>query len=194
MNNKHLSKEIKLYNNILVERLKNGDSSGLRLIFNNYRSLFTTIARSYSKNPEIVQDLVQEGITKIYYNINKYKNNGSFEGWMKKIVTNYCIDYTRSSRYKQDVYLGESSFSFSYGGMEISDSSNPEEKMIKKDLESLIQQLPKGYGKVLKMYAIQGYSHKEIGAAMGIAASSSRSQLVKAKQKLKRLMLANGGY
>lgn len=177
--------------NAIVEDLKNGNITLLNQLFSNYKGLFLSIASGYSNNPEIVKDLVQEGFTKIYYNIHKYRNNGNFEGWMKRILTNYCIDYTRSLQAKHDKLALQSEL-YNNGEAYLNEKTVPDSNLRVKDLQSFINKLPKGYKTVLTMYCIEGYSHKEIGDALGIEASSSRSQLMKAKNKLKQIMLQDG--
>ncbi len=174
--------------NQIVEDLKNGKSESLKFIFKNYSALFFSIAKSYSNNPEIVKDLVQEGVIKVYYNIHKYRNNGNFEGWMKRIITNYCIDYTRSAQAKHDKLAYHSKLGEEWESNQFKAKQNNDTALILNDLEEAIELLPKGYRSVLKYYCIDGYSHKEIGEMLGIEASSSRSQLMKAKLKLKEIL------
>lgn len=190
LSNTYAAKKSRLNN--IVEDLKNGDNKSLSFIFNNYKGLFLSIASGYSNNPEVVKDLVQEGFTKIYKNIHKYRNNGNFEGWMKRILTNYCIDYTRSLQARHDKLALQSQL-YNDGEAYMSENVIPDSGLRMNDLEQFIEQLPKGYKKVLKMYCIEGYSHKEIGEELGIEASSSRSQLMKAKNKLK-VILQEEGY
>lgn len=190
LSNDYAAKKSRL--NSLVEDLKKGDTKPLNFIFSNYKGLFLSIASGYSNNPEVVKDLVQEGFTKIYKNIHKYRNNGNFEGWMKRIITNYCIDYTRSLQARHDKLALQSQL-YNDGEAYMSENVIPDAGLRMNDLEQFIEQLPKGYKKVLKMYCIEGYSHKEIGEELGIEASSSRSQLMKAKNKLK-VILQEEGY
>lgn len=190
LSNTYAAKKSKL--NTIVEDLKKGDNKSLSFIFNNYKGLFLSIASGYSNNPEVVKDLVQEGFTKIYKNIHKYRNNGNFEGWMKRILTNYCIDYTRSLQARHDKLALQSQL-YNDGEAYMSENVIPDSGLRINDLEQFIEQLPKGYKKVLKMYCIEGFSHKEIGEELGIEASSSRSQLMKAKNKLK-VILQEEGY
>lgn len=177
--------------NAVIEDLRNGRDESLKYIFKQYSALFTSIARSYSSNPEVVKDLVQEGLVKIYYNIDKYRN-GNFEGWMKRIITNYCIDYTRSAQAKHDKLAMHSNLNNDYEENTFQTTGKTDSKLHTDDLEEAIETLPQGYKKVLKYYCIEGYSHKEIGEMLGIEASSSRSQLMKAKNKLKNVLLERG--
>lgn len=182
-----LNRTEKISLNAVIEDLKKGGSEGLKFIFKNYSALFYSIAKSYSNNPEIVKDLVQEGIVKVFYNIDKYRK-GNFEGWMKRIITNYCIDYTRSAQAKHDK-LAEYSIKNEYEEEnQFKTNQNNDDELLLKDIKDSIELLPNGYKSVLKYYCIEGYSHKEIGEKLGIEASSSRSQLMKAKNKLKEIL------
>jgi len=123
--------------------------------------------------------MVQESFIKIYKNINSYKGEGNFEGWMKRILINNCLNHIKKEK-KYVFELGES--------LSEQPSSNWDEAidvLSFDEILSVINKLPLGYKTVFNLSVFEGYSHKEISELIGITESASRSQLTKAKGKLK---------
>jgi len=123
------------------------------------------------------EDLLQDAFIKIFDNISKFKFEGSFEGWMRRIAVNTALKiYKKSSFQKEKIGLENRK----------EDSAAPTilGALEEEDLLKLIAALPDGYRVVFNMYAIEGFSHKEIAAMLHIQESTSRSQLVKARKML----------
>jgi RNA polymerase sigma-70 factor (ECF subfamily) len=133
-------------------------------------------------NADESNDVIQEAFVKIYKNLDKYSFKGSFEGWMKRIVVNCCLEYMAKHKKvkfeSETVLLNTSSSNWE---LPISDMSVQE-------IVEMVNKLPIGYRTVFNLNVIEGYSHKEIGEQLGISESASRSQLTKAKAKLKELL------
>lgn len=128
------------------------------------------------------EDILQEAFIKVYDNVAKFQFKGSFEGWIRRIVINTALkNYQKSSFQKERI------------GLEDYDDRPIEPEAIsllqEEELLDLIEQLPDGYRVVFNLYAVEGYSHKEIAEMLGIGESTSRSQLVKARKMLKDRIL-----
>lgn len=133
----------------------------------------------YVKSEAEAQDILQEGFLKVFLKIKKFKDNGSLEAWIRKIMVNTAIDFIRKEKH----YLHQ---------IEIKDEIIPgqqEEILAALEAEQLmeiIRELPDGYRWVFNLYAIEGYSHAEIGEQLQISESTSRSQYTRARALLRR--------
>lgn len=129
------------------------------------------------------EDVMMEGFMIVYSKINNYKGEGSFEGWIKRIMINTAINNYRSNikhYFHTDVNEIEESIKTENINIEKTD-----EKIIIK----VIQSLPEGYRMVFNLYAVEGYSHKEIAEMLEIAESTSKSQLSKARKILREKLM-----
>lgn len=135
----------------------------------------------YTGNNEDAEDVLQEGFILVFSKLKNYKFEGSFEGWIRKIMINVALKYIKKKKrlYTEDIQTV-------YG---LSDKSQDAiSGMSSDELLDLLVKLPDGYRTVFNMYVIEGYSHREIGQMINIGESSSRSQLVKAKNMLRKLV------
>ena len=133
----------------------------------------------YARDEANAEDIPQEGFIKIFQKINKYDDRGSFEGWVRRIMVNTAIDHIRKQKHQQnEVEINE------VISEDVSESVL--DKLEAEHLYEVIQQLPTGYRLVFNLYAIEGYSHKEIGEQLNITESTSRSQYTRARAMLKR--------
>jgi RNA polymerase sigma-70 factor (ECF subfamily) len=133
----------------------------------------------YSNNADDAQDLLQEGFIKIFKNLDRFRAEGSFEGWVRRVFVNTSIEHYRrkvnltSTSEREEKLIEDGSF-------------NAIDKLAEKDIIALVQGLSPGYRAVFNMYAIEGYSHKEIGTILGISEGTSKSQLARAKGILQK--------
>lgn len=139
----------------------------------------------YCKNRQEAEDVLQEGFIKVFKNIGKFQNLGSFEGWIRRIMVNTALEELRRRKNQlltddiDEIYVQpESNF-------------KTEDKINEKDLVKLIQALPAGYQLVFNLNVIEGYTHKEIAEMLGINEGTSKSQLAKARAYIQRLMSKN---
>ncbi len=132
----------------------------------------------YTKNREEAEDCLQEAFIKIFQNITTYKNEGSFEGWARKITVNILLDFLKSRKSFQN--------SFDVQDVEnyIPDKSETHGNLLKQDVVSIINMLPDGKKTIFNLYAVEGFSHKEIAEMLKISEGTSKSQLSKAKEML----------
>lgn len=164
----------------IIERCKKNDSKAQKALYDKYAPLFFSICLRYLKDPMAAEDALVEGFYKIFSKLNQYKREGSFEGWMKRVIINEALMKIRK-RNNLSLYV------------EIDKAYNVKEEptaitdLAAQELMSLVQELPNGYRTVFNMYVIEGYKHREIGEILGISINTSKSQLILAKKKLREL-------
>ena len=135
----------------------------------------------YSGNAEDASDLLQEGFIKIFKNLAKYRGDGSFEGWIRRIFVNTSIEHFRRKVNLYNVTEAQENT--------IEDKEwNVLDNLAEKDIIKMINELSPGYRAVFNMHVIEGYSHKEIADALGINEGTSKSQLARAKMVLKKMV------
>ena len=121
------------------------------------------------------EDLLLQGFLKVFTNLHKFKHEGSFEGWIRRIMVNTCISYLRK---KNLVDLSDEEYVFNDAATENLENTSVE------DIQKLIDKLPEGYKVVFNLFAIEGYKHSEIAEKLCISESTSKSQLFKARKLL----------
>ena len=137
----------------------------------------------YAKNKEDAEDMLQEGFIKVFLQIHQYRNEGSLEGWIRRVIVHTCINILKKNRKFSDCV------DISYAAnVQIRAENIPSIIQAKEIVES-IRTLPIGYRTVLNLYAIEGYSHKEIGKMLEIEESTSRSQYTRAKSMLEDILI-----
>jgi len=154
-------------------------------LFKRFSGKFLGVLVRYTKDKAEAKDVLQEGFIKLFGNLHKYNNAGSFDGWARRIMVNCALDHIK---HKKDFIL-----SFS----EVSDQTNvPEDEISYERLKGipteavlrLIQQLPPAYKAVFCMKAVDGFSHQEIAEKLGVCEGTSKSNYFKARNKLKILL------
>lgn len=174
----------------LISRCKEGKSDAQRMLYDKYSGLVYSICYRYAKNKEDARDLLQEAFISVFKHLENFKGDGSFEGWIRRIAVNGAINFYRQTVRRTDT--GDMEYAPELGQYaEVMDNLGAE------DLMKIINRLPDGYRVVFNLFAIEGYSHKEIGEQLDITESSSRSQLTRARQMLmtiveKELMSSKG--
>jgi RNA polymerase sigma-70 factor (ECF subfamily) len=157
------------------------DRQSQELLYKKLYGFAMKICLRYADNQYEASEVLNEGFFKAFTNIEKYDKNWPFKTWLGKIMYNASIDYYRTNlKWSQLVGLEKSKTKM--------DESNVEHKLDYEDLLSVIQRLPPSYRMVFNLYAIDGYSHEEIAEMTGISASTSRSNLHKARLKLQQML------
>src|SRR5688572_22701817 len=169
---------------VLIERCKAGDSRYREVLYKKYCRKLMGICFRYSKNREEAEDYLQEGFYKIFKSLEGYKSEGSFEGWMRKILVNTILESIR----RKQILFTETDLSNLLEEPSHEDGWNIYNA---KELVNLINQLPDGYRVVFNLYAVEGYSHREIGEKLGINEGTSRSQYAKARKQLRLMIQKN---
>jgi RNA polymerase sigma-70 factor (ECF subfamily) len=149
-------------------------------LYNRFSGKMYAVCLRYANNSDDAQDLLQEGFIKVFRNLHRFRAEGSFEGWIRRVFVNSSIEHFRKK------------------SLELSRVSEKEENTIEdvdisaldnlaeKDIIRLVQDLSPGYRAVFNLYVIEGYSHREIGEMLGISEGTSKSQLARARSILQK--------
>ena len=164
----------------LIEGCRKGDRRAQKALYETFSRKMMSVCLRYVSDWETARDLLQEGFVKVFTHIDSYTGNGSFEGWIRKIFVNSALEHLRHA----DV-LRESTDLDQTAEVAQTDSS-PLSDISAAELMQLVQSLPAGFRTIFNLFAIEGYSHKEISERLHITESTSRSQYTRAKQLLQR--------
>jgi RNA polymerase sigma factor (sigma-70 family) len=162
----------------IIQGCLKGDRSAQRHLYDTYSGKFLAICIRYLKDREHAEDVMIEGFTKIFEKLPQFQNKGSFEGWMKRIIVTQALMTLRSNRHLTMEVNMENDSDFKDHNYELNHLETEE-------LMDMVKSLPVGYRTVFNLYAIEGYSHKEIAELLGINESTSKSQLNRARNVLK---------
>ncbi len=164
-----------------------GKRKSFSLLYKKYASTMLAVCLRYCKNRIDAEDVMQDGFLKVFSQVHKFRKEGSFEGWIKRIMINAAIDNYQSNLRLS--FIQDSGHLHEHPDMtEWSDDDDlPEELAISREkLMSMIQELPDGYRMVFNLYAIEGFGHKDIATMLGISESTSKTQLLKARKALRK--------
>ena len=162
--------------------LKN-DASAQRELYNRYSSKMLAVCYRYAHNREDAEDMLQEGFIKVFLQIHTFESRGAFEGWIRRIIVHTCINILKKNK-----KFNESVDIIHATGVQVREESIPAIVQAKQVVEC-IRLLPIGYRTVLNLYAIEGYSHREISKMLDIEESTSRSQYTRAKSMLEDILV-----
>jgi RNA polymerase sigma-70 factor (ECF subfamily) len=181
----------------LIRGCMSGNEKNFRLMYDRHYGKMFNICRRYARDRHEASDMVQEGFIRIFMNITQFKNEGSFEGWMKRVMITSCINYFNKYNSKQTLefrdHLEKISYENGHSKHNEGDDDSPVMSKINADaLLQLVQQLPPAYRMVFNLFAIDGYSHLEIARQLNISEGTSRSNLKKARMKLMELIKTTG--
>jgi len=164
----------------LIKGCIEGDPQMQEELYNRFASKMFAVCLRYTQNSDDAQDLLQEGFIKVYRNLDRYRGEGSFEGWIRRIFINTSIEYFR----KKSLVLSKVS--------DKEENTIPDadisvlDELAEKDIISLIQELAPGYRTVFNLYVVEGFSHREIAEMLDISEGTSKSQLARAKSILQK--------
>jgi RNA polymerase sigma factor (sigma-70 family) len=170
----------------IIKGCCSGKAKYQQMLYEKYYGKMMSICLRYAKDPEEAKDILQEGYIKVFSHLKDFKGDGSLEGWIRKIMVNTAINFYHKNK-KLEL---NSSIEDDYH--ELQDMTMSEENIIQKmaydDLLKLIRTLSPAYQTVFNLYAIEGYSHKEIAEMLNINEGTSKSNLAKARMKLQKQM------
>jgi RNA polymerase sigma factor (sigma-70 family) len=152
-------------------------------LYNRFSPRMLGVCYRFAKNREDAEDMLQEGFIKVFTQIHQYRNEGALEGWIRRIVVHTCINILKKNK-----KFSESVDIIHANSVHVREEAIPSIMQAKQVVEC-IRSLPIGYRTVLNLYAIEGYSHKEIAHMLDIEESTSRSQYTRAKAMLEEILV-----
>lgn len=168
----------------LVDLCMKGDRAAQKKLFDTYSGQMMAVCLRYAGNPSTAGDMMQEGFIKVFDKLSQYKGNGALGGWIRTIMVHSALIYLRKEKKhafheppEEQLGLPDASFDVLA-------------KMSADEILQVVAKLPDGYRTVFNLYAIEGYSHKEIAEQLDISESTSKTQFHKAKQHLRRYVAA----
>ncbi|MEO6454567.1 MAG: RNA polymerase sigma factor [Ginsengibacter sp.] len=165
----------------LIQGSINGDRQIQELLYHRFSPKMYAVCLRYSGNADDAHDLLQEGFIKVFKNLVKFRGDGSFEGWIRRIFVNTSIEHFRK---KVNMYAVTETQEVTIEDKEL----NVLDNLAEKDIIAMIHQLSPGYRAVFNLHVIEGYSHKEIADMLGINEGTSKSQLARAKAVLRKMV------
>ena len=165
----------------IIQGCIDGNRQMQELLYSRFAPKMYGVCLRYAGNTEDADDIIQEGFIKIFKNIGKFRNEGSFEGWVRRIFVNTSIEH-----FRKKIKL--------YNVTEVQENTIEDKELdaldvlAAKDIIHIINELLPGYKAVFNLHVIEGYSHKEIAELLGITEGTSKSQLARAKGVLKKLI------
>ncbi len=161
----------------LIKGCLKGQQKAQKDLYDRYSPKFLGVCIRYIKDREEAEHVMIGGFVKVFQNIGQFSGEGSFEGWMRRIVVNECLMYIRKHQFMSlEVEIDKADFEMS--------KSDFEADLNAEVLMKMIQELPVGYRTVFNLYAVEGYSHQEIGKMLDINENTSKSQLSRARRLL----------
>jgi len=179
-----MSRILSLFNHEaqLVKSLRKQDPKAQRQLFEKYSPRMLGLCFRYAGDEMIAEDIMVEGFMRVFSKIDQFSGDGSFEGWMRRIMVNEALGFLRKQkRILEDTLSDEAE--------NIADYAYADQNLNTEELLALISELPAGYRTVFNLYAIEGYSHMEIADMLGISESTSKSQLHRARAMLQKMVL-----
>ncbi len=175
----------------LVKQCIKEDRKSQKLLYEHFYGKMVAVCMRYATDYNEAQDILHEGFIKVFAKLKSFKNEGSFEGWIRRIIVNSAIDHIRTKK----------KLTFDSEEKSIIDNIKDEDEVlieqehlvkIKAELIiELIQELSPAYKTVFNLYVLEGYSHKQVASSLGISEGTSKSNLAKAKKKLRELFEEN---
>jgi len=178
---KHLKLPGAVTDEMLIQQSAEGDRRSQKMLYDRYASKMFGVCLRYAQDYQAAEDILQEGFVKAFKNMEKFRFEGSFEGWLRRIMVNTAIEMHRRKNHlyplvdvdKTEIELIE---------------ENAVSMLATEDLMHMIESLSPGYRTVFNLYAIEGYSHKEIAEQLNISEGTSKSQLARARYILMEMV------
>jgi len=166
----------------LIKECIDNNPKAQKELYDRFASKMMGVSYRYASSQEEAKDILQDAFIKVFGRIGSFKKEGSLEGWIRRIVVNTALDNIRKRKKdKQNVSLTEAEHLASNKDYII-------ENLSAEDLLQMLKTIPIGYRTVFNLYAIEGYSHKEIADSLGITENTSKSQYSRAKAFLRNLL------
>jgi RNA polymerase sigma-70 factor (ECF subfamily) len=161
----------------LVRGCQKGDRTCQKAVFEKWHRKMLAVCQRYINNNFEAEDILMQAMMKVFTEIGRFSGEGSFEGWIRRIVVNEALMAVRKQKLVFETVVEE--------GLDLAGGIDSGSLQVEAEyLLELLQNLPTGYRTVFNLYAIEGYDHKEIANLLGISEGTSKSQLSRARQML----------
>lgn len=183
--------KFKVDNDQVKDIIKNcvaGKRAAQKQLFELFYGTMLGVCMRYTKDKDAAQEVVQEGFIKVFEKLNEFDFTGSFEGWMRRIMVNTSIDAIRKK--KRRAFATDEDFILEQNPLYTDDKDDDKflNELKAEEAMKAIQELSPAYQTVFNLYVIENYSHKEIAEILEITEGSSKSNLAKAKQNLRKIL------
>lgn len=169
---------------LLIAGCLRNDATAQQELYYRYSPRMLSVCYRYARNREDAEDMLQEGFIKVFTQIHQFEHRGALEGWIRRIIVHTCINHLKKSKkFSESVDLIHAS------SIPAGSADNIPAILQAKQVVECIRLLPIGYRTVLNLYAIEGFSHKEIATILEIEESTSRSQFTRAKALLEDILI-----
>ena len=165
----------------LIERCQQHDAKAQRFLYEQYAPKMLGVCRRYISSREDAEDVLVEAMFKVFDNIQGFQSAGSFEGWIRRIVVNEALMFLRKKR-----LLTVETDGAELNSIEHATPLSIEHELAAKEILQLLERLPTGYRTVFNLFVIEGYKHIEIAEMLNISINTSKSQLILAKERMRR--------
>ena len=170
----------------LIKACVSGNEKAQFQLFEQFAPKMMAVCLRYAENREMAEDVLQDSFVKVFKNLKKFTNEGSLDGWIRRIMVNTSLDaILKNKKRKFDSQIESVSYLAPQNDF-------IEESLMAEDLMLIINQMPEGYKLVFNLYAIEGYSHKEIAETLGISENTSKSQYSRARAYLREILEKKG--
>ncbi len=174
----------------LIHAAKRNNRRSQESIYKMFFAKMLSVCRRYTNNDDQAKDILQDGFIKVFGKLEKYNFEGSFEGWVRRIIVNTAIDHVRKS--KKDFLLANVQESVEDITETIAEEETPEEPIEMSleigDVREAMEQLSTAYRTVFNLYVFENFGHQEIADTLGISVGTSKSNLAKARANLKKIL------
>ena len=164
----------------LIKACKRQDRKAQKQLYDQYAPLLFGICKRYVKSQEDAEDVLLEAFYKIFSKIDQFNDQGSFEGWMRRITVNEALMFLRKTKNLR--------LSVEPQEYHLKTEVTIEDELAADDILKLLEQLPTGYRTVFNLYVLEGFKHREIADILEISINTSKSQLIMAKKRLQELI------
>jgi RNA polymerase sigma factor (sigma-70 family) len=163
----------------VVAKCLMNQAAAQKQLYEAFAPQMLAICYRYTKSPVEASDVLQEGFVRVFKNLHQWKGEGELGAWIRRIMVNAALNWLRDYRHMQ--WSDDRNIPESFDAQTV---ITPVESLEARELADLIRKLPAGYQTVFNLYAIEGYSHKEISKMLDISEVTSRSQYLRARKQL----------
>lgn len=167
----------------IIEGCCRGNRDAMRALYERYAPVMLSVCRRYVGDVSLAQDLLHDGFMTVYAKITDFRKEGSFEGWLRRVFVTTALGYLRKQKHFQATETPDVALQLPDNGVSVLDALSAEEIL------TCVDKLPEGYRLVLNLYAVEGYSHREIASMLGISEGTSRSQYSRARASLQKMVI-----